>query len=274
MRAAGLVLAGMLACLLAFGSAMAFVVPSRPGTVNALMDCFDERLFNAQSRDAPAAVAAAFAGQGSKLAFRTCRDTDRNIHYFLREPRPNPNGVCRTFEKEVFIGAPSDGAHVRLEYSGTVDNWYFVLRGWTETPPASWSAMRYPARSQVFGFVADGDCPPGDDTRYMALTNVTDGTLKAFLQAWSRVAASPESARAALGGFLVEAHPIPRFNTPERQRQFRERVIAAVSSRKESLAAMSCDTTGCAAQFDSFYAAFDIGPNGIVLTGLAPVLRA
>jgi hypothetical protein len=40
--------------------AKSFVVPSRPGTVQALMDCFDNKIFNSDNRDAPAIITPSF----------------------------------------------------------------------------------------------------------------------------------------------------------------------------------------------------------------------
>ena len=265
LAAAGLVATGT--------PAVAFVVPSPPGSVQALMDCFDERLFSAQSANVPPAIAASFRGQGAKLAFRTCRDADRNIHYYLREPRPNRNGVCRTFEKEVFLGSASDRVLVHLLYDSNAPNWYFMLSGWSSLQPPKWTAMRYPARSQVLGFIAESDCPPGDDPRYMPLGNVTDGTLRSFQQMWERISASPEILQAALERLPVSrVTGIERFDTPERKRAFKERTITRVLKEKPQLQGMTCHEGGCAAWFDYWTVEFDVGPNGIVLTGLRAVM--
>src|SRR5215469_5074142 len=88
-------------------AAKAFIVPPAPGSVNALMDCVDDHLdlFNADSRGAPAAIAASLSGDGARLVFQTCRDSSHNTHYFVRAPHSHKNGVCRTFQEEIFPAA-------------------------------------------------------------------------------------------------------------------------------------------------------------------------
>lgn len=258
-------------CLALVLPVRAFVVPPRPGTVQALMDCSDQKTYDARSSDAPAAIAASFAGKGASLAFRTCRDTDRNVHYFLREHLPGRNGVCRSLEKEIFPGGAMDSVWVDVRLSPP--EWYF-LKGWKQYPPNAWQALHYPVRTQEFGFVTDGDCPPGDDARYLALINVTDGMLKSFQQVWARVAATPQSLKAAIAPLPVSAAPTERFNTPERQQAFRTALVARMFEKHERPAGLACDSAGCSATFDSFRVLFDVTPDGIVLTGLAAVFRA
>jgi hypothetical protein len=263
----------LIASIASFPSA-AFEVPSPSGSVQALMDCFDEQLFGAQTPNAPPEIAASFNGHGAQIAFRTCRDADRNIHYFIREHRPNPNGVCRTFEAEVFRGTATDVILVRRLYDGMADNWYFTIKGWTALPPAPWVAKRYPRRTQVLGFISGAECPPGGDARYIPLANVTDGTLKSFQHTWDRISATPEMLRAALEPIPVSrVTGIARFDTEERKRAFKERAISRALSAKQTLQSMICDEGGCAAYLDFATVEFDVGINGIAFKGLRAELR-
>src|ERR1700742_3472474 len=47
-------------------------------------------------------------GVAPGVEFRACNDIGRNAHYFIREPRPNRDGVCRVYETEIFPSSPND----------------------------------------------------------------------------------------------------------------------------------------------------------------------
>ena len=143
--------------------AKAFVVPSRPGTVQALMDCFDHKIFNADSRDAPVNVASSFSGEGARLVFSTCRDAEDNTHYFVRAPRPNRNGVCRAFEEEIFPATASDQIRIQVMYDNMAGEQYIALKRWTRSIPQGWAALKYPSRTQEYEFLIESDCPVVDD---------------------------------------------------------------------------------------------------------------
>ena len=164
-----------------------------PHTANALRYCVGDKIYSVHSTGAPSVIAASFAGDGKQVAFRTCQDGDGNSHYFIRKPRPNRNGVCRTFEDEVFPGTDNDKILVDVLYDGSAPNWYFSLKGWKAWPPDDWTLLHYTPRSSVLGLVSDEDCPTGEDARYLSLENVTDGMLKAFQSSWIEATRSSET---------------------------------------------------------------------------------
>src|SRR5579859_1592625 len=178
--------------------ATAFVVPSRPGTGQALMDCFDHKTFNSDSPDAPANVALSLSREGAALIFSTCRDAEDNMHYFVRAPRPQQNGVCRAFEEEIFPATASDQIRLEVTHGNRGEGRYIALKGWTRSMPQGWAALNYPSRTQQYGFLTQSVCPRSDDENYVPLTNVTDDVLKSFQSGWGRIAASHQSLEAAI----------------------------------------------------------------------------
>lgn len=256
-------------------AAKAYIVPSRPGTVQALMDCFGQRTFSANSPDAPEIIASHFSGDGARLVFRNCRDTDENTHYFVRAPHASQNGVCRIFEEEIFPASPSEQARIEVTYGNMRSRRYAVLKGWTSSIPQGWAALRYPARTQAYGFLTESACPLGDDARYMPLTNVTDEVLMSFQSAWSRIAASRQSLEAAIGKLPAALTGIEHFDTPERKQRLRERVIQDVLAGGEIPYEYRCDTGNtCSVFFNDFGLDFIHAPSGIVLTKVYALFQA
>ncbi|MBI3677866.1 MAG: hypothetical protein HY243_14755 [Proteobacteria bacterium] len=165
-----------------------FVVPAHS------LGCYgdDGHLYNSQSPDVPLPIARSFEGRGSVLTFRTCVDPDENTHYFVREPRPVRNGICRIFEHELFPGTGRDIEAVETQYPGGLDS-SLKLRGWKDWPPQAWVERHYTPQSRILAQEGENECPPGDDKRYISVGALTDGMLKAFYQLWHRATDSPES---------------------------------------------------------------------------------
>jgi len=238
-------------------------------TLQALSFCHDdEHLYSAESRAAPSTIAASFKGQGKVLVFRTCKDVDGNVHYFMRKPRPNRSGVCRVFEDEVFPGTKKDDVSVEVLYDGTAPNWFFVLRGWNSRPPNKWAKMRYSPQSAVLAQVHDGECPRGDNSDYISISGVTDGTLKSFYHLWGSITASPEVFSKAIADVPL------RFNTGNATRS---NLQIAVFEGHQRLASVECygsaadaivNDGGCTAIIDSFGVQFDVTNTGPSITGL------
>ena len=255
--------------------ARAFVVPSRPGTVQALMDCFDRKIFSSDTPDAPVNVASSLSGEGALLVFITCRDAEDNMHYFVRASHPNRNDVCRAVEEEIFHATASDQIRITVAYGNMEADRDIVLKGWTRSIPQGWVALKYPSRTQEYGFLTESACPRGDDEHYIPLTNVADDVLKSFQSGWSRIVASQQSLEAAITKLPAEYIAIEHFNTPERQQKLRERVIQTVLEAKERPIEYRCETgNNCFASFDSFTIEFAPAPSGIVLTKLLQNWRA
>ena len=255
-------------------AAQAFVV-APPGTVQALMDCPDRKMFNSDSRDAPAIIASRLSGEGARLVFSTCQDADGNTHYFVRAPRSNRNGVCRAFEEQIFPATASDRVRIEVTYGNMAGERYVALKGWTRSIPQGWGALKYASQAQEYGFLTDSDCPRGDDARYMALTNVSDDVLKSFQGAWSRISASRQSLEAATAKLPTVWTVIEHFDTPERQQKLRERAIDGVLAGTEIPRGYRCDgENACSVAFNSFGIDFAPAPSGIVLTKLFQLWRA
>ena len=243
-------------------------------TANALNYCDESKLYGAHNTDAPAIIAASFAGEGRRVAFRTCPDGDGNMHYFLREPRPNNNGVCRVFEREVFSGTEKDELFVQVLYDGTARNWYFTMKGWKVWPPDDWTSLHYSRQSAVLGFVTSQDCPPGDDPRYIWLKNVTDGMLKTFQNAWDAARRSPEALVNAFRDVPTEGSKFPGQMDAQPSQALRDRFRSAVIEGHDKLTGISCDDRGCYASLSNQAIGFDVTPSGIVFTKLIALWRA
>ena len=258
-------LAAALALLVAHTpAAKAYIVPPPSGTVEEL-DCVDSEKFNADSRDPPAIIASSFSGEGARLVFRTCEDFGGNMHYYVRAPRPNRNGVCRAVEEEIFPAAPADRIRIPVTYSST--GHYITITGWTRSIPQNWVALHYATRIREYGFGSESACPFGDDPRYAYLANVSDNLLKLFQSGWARIASSRQSLESAIANLPAEYVAIEQFNTPDRQQKLRERVIQTVLDGKERPVEYWCEKGNkCFASFDSFTIGFAPVQGGIVLT--------
>lgn len=221
--------------------------------------CQQQSFYGAQnSADAPASVAAVLA-QSKDLEFRTCRDTQSNIHYFLRERRPNRQGVCRIFEHEIFPGAPSDRAWFATQYDQHSPQ---SLSGWREDPPPQWQADKYVAEKGELALVTAETCPPATDARYAAVNNVTDGILKAFDRAWRAASASPGDF-----DFAFATAALKDGATPATKNSLRDDAL----SGKVHFGVISCGDDGCVASTRDVNVSFDMGGNGVVFTALSPV---
>jgi hypothetical protein len=238
-----------------------------PHTANALRYCVGDKIYSVHSTGAPSIIAASFAGDGKQVAFRTCQDGDGNIHYFIRKPRPNRNGVCRTFEDEVFPGTDGDRILVDVLYDGSAPNWYFSLKGWKAWPPDGWTLLHYTPRSSVLGFVSNEDCPTGEDARYLSLANVTDGMLKAFQSTWIEATRSSETLDKAFRNVPTVSGATGKID-PQPSQALRDRLSAAVFVEHDKITAISCDTGGCTAFLTDQAVGFDFAAGGIVITKL------
>lgn len=264
---------------LALGLALLWVLPAQaqviiqPHTANALTYCPDSRLFSAANAEAPDIIAASFNGEGKRVAFRTCRDGDGNTHYFIREPRPNRNGVCRTFEQEVFAGTPADSVQVRVLYDGMAPHWYFNLKGWKYWPPDEWALLHYARQSAVLGFVTPEACPLGDDPRYINLGNVTDGMLTSFQRAWDTATRTPAALEKAFATVPTVTSFTGAIDAQPSQR-LRASLQKAVFERHEKIEGIFCSEGGCTAWLGSVSVSFDATPTGIALRTLNAVWQA
>jgi hypothetical protein len=227
-------------------------------TLQSLTTCDGNHFYASQSARSPSRIAKSFEGKGALVAFRTCTDADGNTHYFVLEPRPNRNGVCRTYEHELFPGGDQDEAFITLLYDGTAPDWYFMMKGWKSWPPADWNALHYSARSEVFAFVSGEKCPLGSDPRYLPVEHITDGTLKAFESLWLRINSSPKDFTE------VFAH----VTIPANQGDVIERFRHAVFDDREQITSISCGDGGCTAYFGDFAVRFDTSISGIEIEGV------
>ena len=245
----------------------------RPHTANALTYCTGDKFYSAHSTDAPSIIANSFAGDGKQVAFRTCQDGDGNIHYFIRKPRPNRNGVCRTFEDEVFPGTDSDRILVDVLYDGSAPNWYFSLNGWKAWPPDDWTLLHYSRQSAILGFVTGGECPAGDDARYIWLGNVTDGMLKAFQEKWNQVSQSPEAFDKAFFAVPTVSSFTGKLDARPSQ-AMRDRFRDYVFQNHDKPTLISCGDGGCVANFKYQAIGFDFTADGIIFTKLMRIFVA
>jgi hypothetical protein len=236
-----------------------------PGSAQALR-CADLRL--PPNNDRPAPVAADLPGDGKRLAFRTCRDWDGNTHYFLREPRPNRAGVCRSVEREIFPGSARDTVRATLSYDPAAP--VFALAGWKDTPPAAWAKAGHSNPVQEFGLVADADCPSGNDPNYVLMFNVSDAVFKSFNTAWDELSRSPDVLRAAVYQF----RPVKdaASNAGRMTRRFNDFFITGVAQGRHRLTRVYCGDTGCGARVgDSAVLLFAPAPGGgVVITDVRP----
>jgi hypothetical protein len=190
----------------------------------------------------------------------TCKDRQENIHYFLRAPRPNRDGVCRVYEEEIFPGGPADRAFIRTDYGADIH----VLEGWTQRPPEAWRGDGYTPVRESFALVTDGACPTMSDARYLRTTNVSDGMLKGFYQAWGAATSSPQAFDKVFAGLVAKAGFSPAFLGNIRDGALRRQV------KPEDI---RCDDDGCAAWVGLAFIHFDLVDGRFAFTGLhsAPV---
>jgi hypothetical protein len=120
------------------------------------------------------------------------------------------------------------------------------------------------------GFVTDGDCPLGDDARYIPLGNVTDGLLTSFQSYWDKITRSPEALRSAFENVPTSSGPGIALDKVPNQR-LRDSLIAAIFEKHDHFHRIVCDAGGCTAGLEGQSVGFDAGPNGIVLTRLSAV---
>jgi hypothetical protein len=237
-----------------------------PGSALALK-CVDVGHHRTPNNDRPAPVAADLPGDGKRLAFRTCRDWDGNTHYFMREPRRNRAGVCRSVEREIFPGSARDMVRAALSYdpAGPV----FALAGWKDTPPAAWAKAGHSNPVQEFGLVATADCPTGNDQNYVLMFNVSDAVFKSFNTAWEELSRSPDALRAATYQFrpVMESASNAGWMT----RRFNDFFITGVAQGRYRLTRVYCGNTGCGASVGSGSVLFTPAPGGgVVITDIRP----
>lgn len=252
--------------------ASAMLIPM-PHTVSSLASCYqDETIYTPASSNTPAVVAHSFVGRGKEVAFRTCRDEDGNIHYFVRKPRPNRGGVCHVVEDELFPATASEFVIVDVLYGGMNPDWYFDLHGWRHVPPKPWTAMGYRAahRSLVQVMAENSACPPPGDAGYIAATG-TDGLIKTFFLRWRAVISSPDSFDRAFAS-------VPELSTfdsaPVSPDHVRRGLRTAVFDRHEQVTLIMCDEQelgeqgGCYAYVGVFSILFDVTDRGLEIMGI------
>jgi hypothetical protein len=190
----------------------------------------------------------------------TCKDPRENIHYVLRTPRPNRDGVCRVYEEEIFPGAPSDSATIRTDY-GTQSR---LLKGWTSRPPQAWRGDGYRPMQAGFALLADGECPAVSDPAYVRVTNVSDGMMKAFHQAWSKAISSHQAFDKMFSGLVMKTDFSQRYLSG-----VRDSVLRGTARPQD----MRCDDNGCAAWVGMDVVDFDLVDGRFAFTSLyhAPV---
>jgi hypothetical protein len=238
----------------------------RKGTVQALLMCRDNQIYSSQDKNTPSIVADSFAKQDRPIVFRTCRDLEQNDHYYFRVTYPKLDGVCRVLDHEVFPGSSND------EYMAPLGSRnIFTIKGWKAWPPDEWTLKHYTRAENVLGFVSSGDCPLGNDPRYMLLVNVTDGMLKSFQQTWDRVTASPEVLTKTFSDVPTASGFLGKIDTKPSQ-ALHDRLRDAVFVKHEKLSTIQCRVEGCAAALGSVWVDFDVGPSGIVFTMVRPII--
>ncbi len=248
-----------------------------PHTAQALGFCHnDQHLYTSQTANAPSIVARSFRGQGSIVTFRVCNDADGNTHYFIREPRPNRNDICRIFEQELFPGDEQDLLIVDTLYDGTAPDRSFTMTGWKSWPPEAWAKLHYAPRSEILAQASTRACPSGDDVRYVPVGPMTDGMLNGFFKLWSEVSNSPAAFDKAFAHTISDA--VVKMGFPEDNAalvvQLRSSLFDKGASRPV-LEYLDCgigNLEGCSAGFDRYVVGFDVSEHGIVITRLDPVL--
>ena len=225
-------------------------------------ECQHSDLYNAgASTNAPAMIIAALAGPGAGLEFRTCNDGQNNIHFFLREPHPNQAGVCRIAEREIFPASPADMVWFATPFG---PNSSTPLKGWSYEPPSLWKAGGYkPIRGEL-AQVTGVTCPSSSDANYLAVRHVTDGMLKSFVAAWHKAAASPDAFDRAFASAELRDGATPKLKA-----ELRDAALAG----NLRIGDISCSDEGCRASMvpNDIAIIFDVGRDGIVFTGLAPI---
>jgi hypothetical protein len=267
----------LLAILICVGvltqSALAQIIV-RPHTAGAMQMCGDSQFYDSRSPNAPKIIANSFRGKGSVLTFRVCKDADANTHYFVREPRPIRNGICRTFEVELFPGTAKDGAFIFTLYDGSAEG-YFILPGWKDSPPSDWEKLHYFPEGQVLAQQQASSCPEGDDKGYIPVTDtMTDGMLNAFFDLWRNVSSSPSSFDKAFLNTKSDGLSGFKEDHAELVQKLRSDLFDKGDMRP-TLELIRCEigrNAGCSAFFNSVEIGFDVTDTGMQITRIDPIV--
>jgi hypothetical protein len=254
--------------MIACGASLAILSPAVPAYAQIIgrprvHQCSPhQELYSTSSKDIPPVLAAAMTGDGAALEFRTCRDGEGSVHYFVREKLPNYSGVCRISEKEIFPGKATDEAFFNTPSAPSLAR---ALKGWTEKPPLSWRA-RYRSDATEMALVHDGPCLNSSVANYIAVSGVTDGMMKNVMGAWSRAVGSPGAFDRAFASVELR-----RGATADDKRKLR----AAALAGKLRFGDISCTDRDCAASIAALtlYVHFDVGARGVVFTALSPIYQ-
>lgn len=271
---------GLLAGVMRFAILGVAILATLPIAAHAMVvnyvprvSCTPNKVYDASSHTgAPLLIEKAIgtlSGDSAKLGFATCRDEYKNLHYFLREPRPNHRGVCRQYQQEIFPAAAGEMVFY-LADDGVTQS----VNGWTNTVPTAWRKKYSYDAPWGYALLADGDCPPVSDPRYIAVSHITDGMLKAFDARWRDVTKSREDFDKA----FADMHPILGVPTGSEVTLKEMRYIAiglriAALGNKLQFTGISCGghLDGCVADTNlGDHIGFDITENGISFLYLLP----
>jgi hypothetical protein len=231
------------------------------------LSCQPDKLYAASNHaGAPPAVEAAIealSGPSSNLMFATCSDGFHNLHYFLRESRPNRDGVCRQYENEIFLASDSSSVWVRTRGDNPSP-----LKGWRSAAPAQWGTQGYKTVSREFALLTNGECPSGFDPRYMVVTHITDGMLKSFDAHWHETIRSPEAFDKAFAG-MQSKYGVSVKDMQKLEASLRDDAL----QNKVRFTGMSCGDKGDGCTADTnlgLHVEFDVAEGGIALTSITP----
>lgn len=266
---------------LIFGAAMLIALPSIAHAQFVIsgdpkLVCGRSEVYDASHREgAPPLVGkalAALSGPSAKLGFAVCKNAYGNLHYFLRQPRPNRHGVCRQYEEEIFPVATKakqeDGAVFYLADDGITRS----LGDWTIIAPGTSRERYFDAIPQEFALLAVGDCPPVSDPRYISVSQITDGMLKAFDAHWRRAIRSQEAFDTAFAKLRLRMGNDPETSLKDMW-EMETRLRAAALQGKVSFTNLSCpdDNDGCIASTNlGIFVGFDTSETGAEFVYLLP----
>jgi hypothetical protein len=240
-------------------SARAMFGPT-PHSAWALSVCGNDKFYDARSSNAPAPVAAALAGAGHNLTFRTCTDSDGNAHYFVRDLWRSPSDVCRVYDGEVFLGRKPDDSIVADSSDGGKVTY---LTGWTYAAPDSWHEVGYDRVLTQFALIVDpaAPCPSVSDSHYIRVV-ATDGMLKGIVRLWHDATISQAAFDRAFGAVKVRDDYPPR--TPDSERELLRRWIFEEHATIEMIDCTRriSNGVGCAANIGVLTIEFDVGDTG------------
>jgi hypothetical protein len=241
----------------AIGPALLFLLTLLPGTVRA-QTSLSANSYRCVANVGPAPQVPAGLPPGAEVS--ACRDAEKHIHFFLRTPRPNRDGVCRVYEEEIFPGGIADRAFIPMDYGTSIH----ALEGWTQRPPEAWRDDGYTPVRESFALVTDGVCPAMSDTRYLPTTNVSNGMLKGLYRAWHAATSSSQAFDKAFAGLAMNAGFSPEFFG-----HFRAGVLRGQVKPED----IRCDDDGCAVWMGPVFIQFDLVDGRFAFTGLqsAPV---